>query len=120
MARFTAVVQKKTTFRTPVLNSAAKPLLVGLDGKELLKDDNGLYIGTGTQKFESTTTNSTDDPLTDENGNPVEAGTVESLLRKIKEYFGKEEHENVEIIKVSVQEIKTIAEYSGAALSEIK
>jgi hypothetical protein len=121
VAKFTAVVRKKTTFRTPVLNSAAKPLLVGLDGKELLKDEKtGLYIGTGTQRFESTTTDSTDDPLTDEAGNPIEAGTVEALLRKIKEHFGKEENENVEILKVSVQEIKTIQEFSGAELTEVK
>jgi hypothetical protein len=92
---------------------------VGPDGKELPKDDTGKYIGTGTQKIETSTTSSTDDPLTDEAGNVVEAGTVDSLLRKVKEHFGREEHENVEIQKVIIQEIKTIQEVSGEELRKL-
>lgn len=119
MAKFIAVVHKKTTFRTPVLNSAARPLLVGPDGKELLKDDAGKYVGTGTQKIETTTTPSIDDPLTDESGNQIEAGTVDALLRKVKEHFGREEHENVEVQKVVVQEIRTIQEFTGEELRKL-
>lgn len=92
---------------------------MGLDGKELLKDDEGRYIGTGTQRFETTTTDSTDDPLTDESGNQIEAGTVDALLRKVKEHFSKEEHENVEVLKVTVQEIKTLQEVTGEELKKL-
>jgi hypothetical protein len=92
---------------------------VGPDGKELPKDpDTGKYIGEGAQRFETTTTDSTDDPMTDEAGNPVEAGTIEALLRRVKEHFDGED--NVEVLRVTVQEIKTIKEISGAELAEVK
>jgi hypothetical protein len=119
MARFQAQVHKKTTHHTGALNSAARPLLVGPDGKELPKDDQGKYVGSGTQKIESTVTIAVDDPLTDEAGNTVEAGTVDALLRKVKEYFGREEHENVEVQRVVVQEIKTVQEVSGEELRKL-
>jgi hypothetical protein len=92
---------------------------VGPDGKELLKDDKGVYIGTGTQKFEVTTTDSTDDPLTDEAGNPVTAGSPEALLRKVKEHFAAEEFENVEILEVSVQETLTMRKVTGEELAKL-
>jgi hypothetical protein len=94
---------------------------VGLDGKELPADpaSPGKYLGTGVQKIETTTTDSTDDPLTDESGNPVEAGTVDALLRKVKEHFSREEHENVEVQRVTVQEIKTIQEVTGEELRKL-
>jgi hypothetical protein len=119
MPRFSVIVKKKTTFRTPVLNTSGKPLLVGPDGKELPKDDKNAYIGSGTQKLESTTTNSTDDPLTDEAGNIVTAGTPEALLRRVKEYFAAEEFENVEILEVSVQETLTVRKVTGEELSKL-
>ena len=119
MPRFTAGVKKKSTFRTPVLNTSGKPLLVGPDGKELLKDDNGAYIGTGTQKFDVTKTESTDDPLTDEAGNPVTAGNPDALLRRVKEHFGAEEFENVEILEVSIQETLTMKKVTGQELAKL-
>ena len=90
-------------------------------GKELPSDQDkpGYYIGTGKQKIESTTTNAVDDPLTDDQGNTIEAGTVDSLLRKVREHFGREEHENVEVQKVVVQEIKTIQEVTGEELRKL-
>ena len=92
---------------------------MGPDGKELPKDDAGKYVGVGAQRYETTTTDSTDDPLTDEAGNPLEAGTVDAMLRKVKEHFSKEEHENVEVLKVTVQEIKTIQEVTGEELRKL-
>ena len=52
----------------------------------------------------------------DEQGNVVEAGTVDALLRRVKEHFQREEHENVEVQKVVVQEVKTIQELTGEEL----
>ncbi len=94
---------------------------MGLDGKELPSDPDkpGGYLGTGVQRFEATTTDSTDDPLTDEAGNQIEAGNVDALLRKVKEHFQKEEHENVEIQRVTVQEIKTVKELTGEELAKL-
>lgn len=117
MATYTAVVQKKVTFRRPALNTSAKPVLVDPSGKELPKDDAGVYIGTGTQKIDVSTTDSTDDPLMDEAGNPIEAGTVEALLRKVKEHF--EGEEDTQVLHVTVQETKTIAEVSGEELKKL-
>lgn len=119
MARFQAQVHKKTTFRKGALNSAAKALLVDEQGKELPKDDQGKYIGTGKQRIEVSTTNAVDDPLTDDQGNTVEAGTVDALLRRVKEHFQKEEFENVEIQKVVVQEVKVIEEITGEELRKL-
>lgn len=89
-------------------------------GKELPKGDDGKYLNpdAGKQRLESTTTESTVDPLTDEAGNPVEAGTIEALLRRVKEHFDGED--NVEVLRVTVQEIKTVKEISGAELAEVK
>lgn len=122
MARFQAVVHKKTTSYKGALNSAARPLLVDDQGKELLPDPDkppGHYIGTGKQRIDNTTTPSIDDPLTDDQGNTVEAGTVDALLRRVKEIFSREEHENVEIQKVVIQEIKTIQEVTGEELRRL-
>lgn len=121
MPRFQAVVHKKTTFKKGALNSAAKPLLVDSQGKELPPDPDkpGCYIGTGEQKIESTVTSSVDDPLTDDQGNTVEAGSVDGLLRRVKEHFGREEFENVEIQKVVVQELLTVKIVSGEELAKI-
>ena len=121
MARFIAVVRKKISHQTPALNSAARPLLVGQDGKELPADPNnpGKYLGTGIQKIETTTTESTDDPLVDEMGNTIDAGTVDALLRRVKEHFGREENENVEVLKVTIQEVKSIQEVSGEELRKL-
>lgn len=93
---------------------------MGPDGKELPTGDDGKYVNpdAGTQKFDLTTTESTDDPLTDEAGNPVEAGTIEALLRRVKEHFDGED--NVEVLRVAVQEIKTVKDISGAELAEVK
>ena len=94
---------------------------MGPDGKELPADPDkpGHYVGTGTQKFEVTKTESTDDPLTDEAGNPVTAGSPEALLRKVKEHFAVEEFENVEILEVSVQETLTMRKVTGEELAKL-
>lgn len=112
MAKFTAIVQKRVTFRRPALNTSAKPLLVDPKGVELPKDDNGAYVGTGEQKIDVTKTDTTDDPLCDEAGNPVEAGTVEAMLRRVKDHFADEAE--TEVLHVTVQETKSVGEYTGA------
>ncbi len=119
MQRYSAVVRKRTTFSTPVLQTNLKPVLVDPQGKELLKDESGAYIGTGVQKFEVTKTESTDDPLTDEAGNVVTAGNVEALLRKVKEHFGVDEAENVEILEVSVCETLVLKKVTGEELAKL-
>jgi hypothetical protein len=90
-------------------------------GKELPSDPDkpGHYLGTGKQRVQPTVTNAVDDPLTDEQGNTVEAGTVEALLRRVKEHFGREEHENVEVQKVLVQELKPVKEITGEELAKL-
>lgn len=85
-------------------------------GKELPKDDEGAYIGSGVQKIETITTESVDDPLTDEAGGPIERGTVDALLGAIRDHFAEEE--DTEILNVKVQETKTIMEVSGADLAQ--
>jgi hypothetical protein len=92
---------------------------VNEQGIELPKDEQGKYIGTGIQKIETTTTNSVDDPLTDDQGNTVSAGTADALLRRVKEHFDREEYENVEITKVEVLEVKTVRAVSGEELSKL-
>lgn len=119
MPRYQAQVHKKTTHHKGALNSAARPLLVDDQNKELPKDDQGKYIGAGKQRIESTVTPSIDDPLTDGEGNPVEAGTVDALLRRVKEHFQKEEFESVEIQKVVVQEILTVKTVTGEELAKL-
>ena len=90
-------------------------------GKELPPDPDkpGHYIGTGNQRIESTVTPSVDDPLTDDQGNPVEAGTIDALLRKVKDHFNAEGQENVEIQKVVVQEIMTVKVVTGEELAKL-
>jgi hypothetical protein len=121
MQRYSVVVKKRTTVAIPQLNTYGKPLLLGPDGKELPKhpDNPGTYIGTGTQKIERLTPESTDDPLTDDQGNVVTAGSVDALLRKVKEHFSAEEFENVEILEVAVQETLTIKKVTGEELAKL-
>ncbi len=121
MPRFQAVVHKKKTFYRGALNSAARPLLVDEQGKELPPDPDkpGHYLGAGKQKIESTVTPSIDDPLTDEAGNTIEAGTVDALLRRVKEHFSREEHENVEVQKVIVNEIMPVKTVTGEELAKL-
>ena len=121
MPRFQAVVHKKTTSHKGELNSAARPLLVDESGKELPPDPDkpGHYIGTGKQRIEKIETSAVDDPLTDEAGNVVEAGSVDALLRRVKEHFGREEHENVAVQKVMVQEIQTVKVVTGEELAKL-
>lgn len=94
---------------------------MGPDGKELPKDPNDpkIYLGTGTQKVEILPTESTDDPLTDDQGNVVTAGNVDALLRRVKEHFQAEEFENVEILEVAVQETLTIKKVTGEELEKL-
>lgn len=92
---------------------------MGPDGKELPKDDSGAYIGTGTQKFEKTETDSTHDPLTDEAGNIVTAGNPDALLRKVKEHFAADEFENVKVLEVSIQETLTMKHVTGEELAKL-
>lgn len=121
MQRYSVVVKKRTNVAIPQMNTYGKPLLVGPDGKELLKDPNDpkLYVGTGTQKVEILPTDSTDDPLTDDQGNVVTAGNVDALLRRVKEHFQAEEFENVEVLEVSVQETLTIKKVTGEELAKL-
>lgn len=121
MQRFTAIVKKRVTTAVPQLNTYGKPLLVGPDGKELPKnpEDPRIYIGIGTQKVEKMVTPVTDDPLTDEAGNVVTAGTPDALLRKVKEHFEAEGFENTEILEVAVQETLVMKRVTGEELAKL-
>jgi hypothetical protein len=87
-------------------------------GKELPKDDKNNYIGEGTPKMKKDTTETTVDPLTDDSGNPVEAGTADALLRAVKAHFADDPE--TEVLRVWVQETKTVQDLSGAQLADIK
>jgi hypothetical protein len=122
MQRFSAVVKKKVQSQIPVLNTYGKPLLVDPSGKELSRDEKtGAYVGpeNGTQKVELIATETVADPLTDEAGNVVTAGSPDALLRKVKEHFAAEEFENVEVVEVAVQETLTIRRVSGEELAKL-
>lgn len=119
MQKFTAIVKKRVTARTPALNTSGKQILLGPDGKELPKNEKREYVGEGTPKWEEIKTDSTDNPLTDEIGNVIEAATAETLLQKVKEHFSREEHENVEIQTVTVQVTTTVKVVSGEELSKL-
>lgn len=103
----------------PVLNSKGKSFLIDPDGKELPKDDKGDYLGVGTQKFETTKTDSTDDPLTDEAGNVVTAGNVDALFRAVKAHFAAEEFGNVEILEVRILETLLIRSVTGEEFAKL-
>jgi len=93
---------------------------VGPDGKELLRDDRtGAYVGTGTQKVERIQTDVTDDPLIDEAGNVVTAGTPEALLRKVKEHFEADGLENVAILEVAIAETLVVRRVTGEELAKL-
>jgi hypothetical protein len=114
--RYTAVVKKRVTSRQPVLQTSGKPVLVAQDGQELPKDPDGKYIGTGEPKVEIFSTDSVDDPVTDEAGNPLEAGTPEALLRMVRESYD----EDTEVLEVWVQETKTVRTLTGAELKQVR
>ncbi len=88
-------------------------------GKPLpVNEQTGDQIGTGSQKYETIETETTDAPLTDEAGNPVEAGTPEALLRKVKEHFA--EAEDTTVLHVIVRKTETASEMSGEQLAAVK
>jgi hypothetical protein len=58
-----------------------------------------------------------DNPLTDEAGNIVQAGTSDALLRKVREHF--EAIDGVEIQKVIVLETRAVREISGEELGKL-
>lgn len=91
--------------------------MVGPDKKELPKDDQGRYIGTGTPKIDVTETESTENPVMDEAGNPVEAGAVDALLLKVKAHFAEEE--DTEILSVTVLETKPVREVAAAEFAKL-
>ncbi len=64
-----------------------------------------------------TSTESTENPVMDEAGNPVEAGAADALLRKVKEHFAEEE--GTEVLSVIVLETKPVRELSGAELAKL-
>ena len=86
---------------------------MGPDGKELPQDDQGKYIGTGSQKVEEIKSESTEDPLTDEAGNPIEAGTPEAMIRAVRDHFKDEE--DTEILSVAIHKTETVLNLSGEA-----
>ena len=111
---YTAIVRKRTTFRRPVLNSAAKPRLVDALGREIPKDDKGEYIGPGIPMFETTKTEAVVDPLTDEAGNVVRRNSIVALLVAVREEFTGDEE--TEVLHVTVLETKPIRELTSEEL----
>jgi hypothetical protein len=53
----------------------------------------------------------------DEAGNPIEAGTPEAVLKKVKEHFAEEE--DTEILSVIVLETKPVREVSAAEFAKL-
>jgi hypothetical protein len=56
----------------------------------------------------------TDSPLTDDVGNPIEAGTVEALLRKVREHFEGDTEIGSEVLRVAVRKTETVQVLLGA------
>lgn len=108
---YTAVVQKKVTSRIPRLDTAARPIILDKEGKQVPRNEKGALLGEGTPAFETVTTDSVDNPLTDEAGNPVEAASADLLLGKVREHF-REEPE-VEVVRVVIRETRTVRSLSG-------
>lgn len=86
-------------------------------GREIPKDYDNRYIGNGTPKIETIVTEAIVDPLTDESGTPIEAGTVEALLLAVRAHFGDEP--DVEVLAVEVLETRTVRELTGAQLQVV-
>jgi len=94
-------------------------VLLDPSGKPLPVDEaTGDQIGTGTPKMEMIETDTADNPLTDEAGNVVEAGTPEALLRRVKEHFA--DAEDTTVVHVAVRKTETVEEVSGEELAAVK
>lgn len=116
---YTAIVQKRVKSSIPVLDTKGKPVYLDPQGKPVERDAQGnLPPGDWTQKFEVIESDTTDNPLTDEAGNVVEAGTEEALLRKVKEHFS--DAEDTTVVRVVVRKTETSAEMSGEQLAAVK
>jgi hypothetical protein len=101
------------------MDTRGKPVFLDPQGKPIPRDEHGVLTAPGhSQKFEVIESDSTDDPLTDEAGNVVEAGTEEALLRKVKAHFA--EAEDTQVISVTVRKTEDIKEVSGADLAAVK
>lgn len=87
-------------------------------GKPIPRTEAGELTASGEQKFEIIVTDTTDDPLTDEAGNVIEAGTPEALLRKVKEHFADDA--NVTVQHVTLRKTETVKEVSGEELAAVK
>lgn len=116
---YTAIVQKKTKSFLPALDSRGKQVFLDPQGKPIPRDEAGtLTISGGAQQFEEIVTQTTVNPLTDDAGNVVEAGTPEALLRKVKEHF--EEDLDTTVLHVTIRKTETVQEISGEALAAVK
>lgn len=116
---YTAIVMKKVKSSIPVLDGKGKPVFLDPQGKPIPRDGDGkLTIENGNQKFEVIESDTTDNPLTDEAGNVIEAGTEEALLRKVKEHFA--EAEDTTVVHVVVRKTETATEMSGEQLAAVK
>lgn len=119
---FTAIVHKKVRYANPVLDGRGKEIFLDPSGKQLPRDEKGdLVVAPGvvaTRKLEVIESESTDNPLTDEAGNVVEAGTEEALLRKVQSQFDGEE--NVQVMRVLVRKTETVRELTGEELAAVR
>lgn len=118
---YTAIVLKKVKHAIPVLNGKGQEIFLDAMGKEVPRDEHGAltpYAGPGTKKMELLESDSIDNPLTDDAGNVVQAGTEEALLRRVREHF--EGQENVEILRVVIQKTEKVREVSAAELAAVK
>lgn len=97
-AKFGAVVRRKTKIITPILDTQGKPV----------------FDGKGKAKQEEIDTEITDDPVMDDGGNPIEAGSAEGVLRAV---FGRwKDDTNTEILQVWVRKTETVQTLTGDQL----
>lgn len=116
--QYTAIVHKRITSMLPVLDGLGRPVFLDAEKKPVQRDEQGnLPPGNWTQKLETIESVTIDDPVTDEAGNVIVAGTEEALLRKVMEHYSQ--YENVTILSVLVQRTETVREVSGKELGAV-
>ena len=101
------------------MDSVGREIWLDAEGKQIPRDDKGNLVDAGMQrKGEIIETDTVDNPLTDDAGNVIEAGTIEALLRRVQEHF--EEDKNVTILRILVRETRIVREVGQEELAEVK
>lgn len=91
-AKFGAVVRRRTKVISPILDTKGKP----------------------TGKQEEIETEATDDPVTDDAGNPIEGSSVDAVLRAVVGRYKNDT--NTEILQVWIRKTETVQTLTGDQL----